>query len=469
MTAKQTSELNWIANEISAAGGHPYLVGGAVRDIVLGQQPQDYDVEIYQMDADTLTAILSTFGTVDAVGKSFGVLKLHTANGEYDFSLPRRENRAGQGHKGFQVEVDPTMTPKDAASRRDFTMNAMLYNLVSDDLVDPFGGQDDLRKRLLRPTSEHFSEDPLRVLRGMQFAGRFELLATTDALKMSRALIGEYPTLAKERVWGEWYKWATKSVAPSFGLRFLLGSGWITLYPELNALIGLEQDRAWHPEGDAWIHSLMATDLAAETANFYELTGDDRAVLVFAALCHDLGKPGTTTHDSDGHIRARGHDEAGVEPTRRFLESIGAPKSIIERVIPLVREHMAHLNKPTPKSVRRLAARLQPASIRELLWVIECDHSARPPLHNGLPANAHDLRQVAAQLGTLDKAPAPILMGRHLIEMGFKPGPEFKPALDVAYQAQLDGHFATLDGAKSFAGDMRTLDSRFQALTFTWE
>ena len=214
------SPLKKIIQAISEAGGVAYEVGGCVRDQLLGLSNKDLVIEVFHLDAAQLSKILSRFGRVNEVGVSFGVIKLRTAYGDdVDFTLPRRESKIGRGHRGFQVQVDHTLSVADAALRRDFTMNAIYRNLHDQTLIDPHGGIKDLEQRVLRATSEHFAEDPLRVLRGMQFASRFDATMSSETIEMCRSLSHEYSSLALERVWNEWQKWATRGKRPSQGLK----------------------------------------------------------------------------------------------------------------------------------------------------------------------------------------------------------------------------------------------------------
>jgi tRNA nucleotidyltransferase (CCA-adding enzyme) len=435
--------LDPIFSAIRQAGGRPLVVGGYVRDLILGVQSKDVDVEVYGLGLTRLVEVLSQFGKVDAVGASFGVLKVHGY--DVDWSLPRTESKSGRGHKGFLVSTDPWMSIEDAAARRDFTFNALLMDPEDGTIIDPFNGCNDLDRSVLRHTSEHFGDDPLRVLRGFQFCGRFDLVAAHETVEVCRSLRPEAYTLARERVWDEWYKWASRSVNPVAGLVFLRVTGWLYLYPELAALLGVEQDETWHPEGSAWRHTCLAVEAANRIATREGLYAEDRAVLVFAALLHDVGKAVTTTV-KDGRIVSPGHAEAGAPLAAQFLGRIGAPAWLIARVVPLVSEHLAHLNTVTPRSVRRLARRLTPATVHELGWVIEADHSARFPLPAGMPGEAVAMLDMAAVLDLGDAAPAPILMGRHLLDVGWHPGPEMGQALRAAFEAQLDGEFDSVEG-----------------------
>jgi tRNA nucleotidyltransferase (CCA-adding enzyme) len=436
------SRCRYIADTISAAGGKAYLVGGSVRDMLLSRQPKDYDIEVYGLTADALLSAVVPLGNADLVGESFGVVKLDN----FDLSLPRRESKSGRGHRDFVVNSDPFMQPREACARRDFTINSMMLDLDTGDMVDFYGGRDDLSGRVLRHTSSHFSDDPLRVLRGMQFCGRFGLIPNVATVSLCRSISGEYESIATERVWGEWSKWAMSSI-PSAGLRFL-ESTWIEKYPELAALVDCQQDQSWHPEGSAWDHTCQAVDAAARIADRERIEGEDRIVLVLAALVHDIGKPYTTAIGEDDRIRSLKHESVGSEVARRFLAGIGCWSRIIERVTPLVQEHMFFYpeRRVVASSVRRLACRLYPATIQELIWILEVDQSARYPKPAEMPDTAYQVMLLARQCCIERSRPVGMLMGRHLIEMGMQPGPRFGAILRCAYDAQMGGEFVTVEG-----------------------
>lgn len=240
--------LDRIITDIEAEGGTCYQVGGCVRDRLLGVAPKDIDVEVYAMKSDALISVLARYGKVSTVGAAFGVIKVRVGETEFDFSMPRRDSKSGAGHKGFIVETDSRMTLPEAAARRDFTINAISQD-TQGNIHDPYNGAADLEQRILRHVSPAFAEDPLRVLRGMQFAARFDMSVAQETAALCRSLLPAYGTLSIERVWTEWQKWATKGRVPSRGLSFLYRTGWINLYPELAALIGLPQEPEWHPEG----------------------------------------------------------------------------------------------------------------------------------------------------------------------------------------------------------------------------
>jgi tRNA nucleotidyltransferase (CCA-adding enzyme) len=432
-----------ILDAIQAAGGRPLIVGGAVRDALMGAAPSEFDIEVYHLPIERLVDLLTGFGRVDAVGRSFGILKLRTPAGELDISLPRRESKIGAGHRGFLATPDPSMTPREAAARRDFTWNALAVT-PEGELLDFFGGAADLGAGIIRHTTAAFAEDPLRVLRAMQFAARFDMRLAPETAALCRALLPEAATLPTERIWGEWQKWAIKGHKPAAGLRVLAETGWLALYPELAALIDCPQDSTWHPEGDVWIHTLSVCDAAAAIAEREQLADDQRAILLFAALCHDLGKPATTAMGADGRIRSPGHALAGVELAKALLRRLGCPRALVAQVAPLVREHMAHIGAQlSDRTVRRLALRLAPATITAWGWLVEADHSGRPPLPASNPGAA--MVALAQQLSVSTGRPAPILQGRDLLAAGMTPGPALGAALERAYQAQIDGAFDNVE------------------------
>uniref|UniRef100_A0A832MM75 Polynucleotide adenylyltransferase n=1 Tax=Eiseniibacteriota bacterium TaxID=2212470 RepID=A0A832MM75_UNCEI len=434
-----------------------YLVGGWVRDALLGRPLEDVDLEVFGVGEQELAAALSRWGRVDAVGRSFGVLKLTTGERRrVDVTLPRRDSKVRPGHRGFVVEVDPGLEPREAAARRDFTINAMMWDPRERRLLDFFGGRADLEARVLRHTSDAFAEDPLRVLRGMQLAGRFGLEAHPATLALARAIAPAHGELAGERVWGEWAKWAAHSVRPSAGLRLLRDSGWLAHYPELSDLEATPQDPAWHPEGDVWTHTCLALDALAARPDFAALPEADRVAYAFAVLLHDVGKPLVTREEErDGRRRivSPGHEAAAEPRVASFLARIHAPAALRERVWPLVREHLVHLHGVSDRSVRRLARRLHPETIEGLARVIRADADGRPPRPGGDPDGLREILARAAALDVAARAPRPILRGRHLLARGLAPGPALGALLDEAFEAQLNGAFDDLAGAERWLAE----------------
>ena len=428
-----------------------WLVGGCVRDGLLGCPGKDFDVEVFGVGCQTLAQALSRWGKVDAVGQSFGVVKLTTGGGHnYDFTIPRRDSKIAPGHKGFAVEMDPAITPAEAAARRDFTINSLMFDPRTGEMLDFFGGAADLKAGILRHTSPAFVEDPLRVLRGMQLAARFNLEAAGETVQLCRRMQGGFRELAGQRVRDEWFKWAERSAAPSAGLKFLAATGWVGHFPEIQSLIGTPQDPEWHPEGDVFIHTGHCCDALAGLAEWKSAGPESRSVYMLAALAHDFGKPATTRQavkDGRSRIVSPGHDALGGELARSFLERIHAPPAIQARVVPLVANHIIHLPSMTDRALRRLAKRLEPENIQGLCLVMTADSMGRPPRPGVQPEGVQRLLARARALQVQEKPPEPVLMGRHLVELGMPPGKDFGMILHRAYEAQLEGVFFDLADA----------------------
>ena len=433
------------------AVGRPRLVGGGVRDWLLGTAPKDFDVEVAGADFETLHRVLTPFGSTDIVGRSFGVIKVRSraTGSEYDFSLPRRESKTGAGHRGFAVAPDPHLSDAEAAARRDFTVNAIALDPFSGELIDPHGGRRDLQARVLRHTSAAFSEDPLRVLRAFQLAARFDFTLAPETAALCRSIAGSFHELPVERIWGEWEKWAAKATRPARGLAVLEESGWLRHFPEVAALRGTPQEPAWHPEGDVFTHTQHCLDALVALPAWQASEAPRRRRLMFGVLAHDFGKPPTTAYvEKRGAMRwvSPGHESAGGPLAQAFLRRIGAPLEYDAPVCALVVHHLAHHHGAaefTESAVRRLARRLAPATIDELALVMRADANGRPPLASPeIHVRIDDLVARAHALALADMAPKPIVLGRHLLTLGLKPGPEFKPLIDAAFEAQLDGAFA---------------------------
>ena len=441
-----------LARAVHAAGGRALVVGGCVRDELLGRTPKDYDVEVYGLDGAVLRGLLESFGRVDTVGESFTVYKV----AGLDVSLPRRESKTGRGHKGFTVEGDPHLSIEDAARRRDFTINAIARDPLTGAILDPFDGRDDLHARRLRVVdARRFGDDSLRVLRALQFAARFDLTVDDDTKALLRGIALD--DLPAERIWGEVEKLLLQAPRPSVGLALALELGVVdNLWPELRPLVGCPQEPEWHPEGDVWVHTLLVVDQARR--RIADLDRGRAAAVMLGALCHDLGKPATTAV-SEGRIRSLGHEEAGVAPATSLLDRLNVQTmdgfDVRWAVLGITAHHLkpGAFMKATPPvsdgAFRRLA---QKVDMELLARVAEADCEGRG---GGFDCSSMGrFLERARSLGVENKPPAPIVLGRHLLGMGMKPGPDVGTILKQIYERQLDGEIVTLDDGLALAREL---------------
>ena len=432
-----------LAHAIRDEGGRALVVGGSVRDELLGRESKDLDLEVFGLPSTRVRGVLERFGRVDTVGESFTVYKI----GDVDVSLPRRESKTGPGHRGFVVEGDPQLSIEDAARRRDFTINAISRDPLTGELIDPFGGRRDLEARVLRAVDPGtFADDSLRVLRALQFAARFELTIDDQTKALCRSL--PLDDLPSERVWGEIEKLLLEADRPSIGLALALELGVIDrLLPELNALVGCPQEPEWHPEGDVWVHTLMVVDQARR-----RIGGLDRgraAAIMLGAVCHDLGKPSTTAL-VDGRIRSLGHEEEGVAPATALLDRLNVHTidgyDVRQTVLGIVAHHLkpgAFRKSTSPVSdgaFRRLA---QKVDLELLAIVAKADCLGRT---GDFDCSAMDwFLERARALGVEHAPPKPLVLGRHILALGVPPGPRVGEILKQIYERQLDGEIATLE------------------------
>jgi tRNA nucleotidyltransferase (CCA-adding enzyme) len=453
-----------IAQAIQAEGGRALLVGGCVRDPLMGRAPKDWDLEVYGLDPERLRAVLEHFGPVNAVGEAFTVYKL----GQHlDISIPRRDRKSGRGHKGFIVEGDPSMSIEDAAVRRDFTVNAILQDPLTLEIIDPFNGQADIERKTLRAVShETFGEDSLRVLRAAQFAARFDFEIEAATVQLCRDI--DLSDLPAERIWGEIEKLLLHAQQPSIGLQRLLELSVLEkLFPEIAALIGVPQDPEWHPEGDVFVHTKLVVDRARELID--DLPYPKQVTVMLAALAHDFGKP-PTTEFLEGRWRSRGHEEGGVAPTASFLSRLNVNTidgyDVRSQVIALVREHL----KPGEFSKKR--DEVGDGAFRRLARKCELDLLYRVARADSLGRNAEWIPRErwydaeaqewfinkARELAVEERPPEPFLMGRHLIEMGLSPGPRMGEITRAVYEMQLDGRVTSLEEARKAAQKLLSAD-----------
>jgi tRNA nucleotidyltransferase (CCA-adding enzyme) len=441
-----------IADAVRGAGGRALIVGGWVRDRLLGHPSKDIDIEVYGIEASLLRTLLERFGSVNTVGESFTVYKV----AGMDVSIPRRESKTGRGHRGFAVTGDPTLSVEAAARRRDFTVNAISWDPLTDVYEDPFGGRADIDRRVLRAVDPRtFVEDSLRVLRALQFAARFEFDLEPATRDLCRAI--PLDDLPSERIWGEIEKLLLQARRPSIGFALALELGVIDrLFPELKALAGCPQEPEWHPEGDVWVHTLLVIDEARKRID--DLDKPRQLTVMLGAVLHDVGKPPTTAF-VDGRIRSIDHEQQGVAPATAVLDRLNVHTiggfDVRTNVLGIVAHHLKpgmFRQSPTPVSdgaFRRLA---QKVDLELLARVAKSDCEGRG---GGFDCSAMDwFLERARELGVENAPPKPVLLGRHLLALGVPPGPRMGEILRAVFERQLDGSVTTVDEGTAVAKEL---------------
>jgi tRNA nucleotidyltransferase (CCA-adding enzyme) len=445
-----------LCKSVSLAGGRALVVGGWVRDHLLGHDTNDYDIEVYNVEAAQLRELLDRQGRVDAVGEAFTVYKVKLREGNQSFvvdvSLPRRESKTGRGHRGFVVEGDPYMSFEEAARRRDFTINSIMYDPLTDEDLDYYGGREDLKNKIIRIVDpQTFVEDSLRVLRAMQLASRLEFTIDPATVELCRSI--ELSDLPAERIWAEVEKWLLLSRQPSIGMRVARELMIVEkLWPEIRSLIDCPQDETQHPEGDVFTHTAMCLDEARKLID--DLGYPKQLTVMLAALCHDFGKPMTTKFEKE-FFSASGHEKAGLGPTEGLLDLLKVftfdHYDVRKQVLALVAHHLTPVRwfeataageQTTDGMLRRLARRVEPG----LLYRVElANRLGRGGQPNPI-AEEWFIRRVR-ELGIEEKAPEPLLMGRHVLELGLESGKRVGEITNAIYEKQLDGEIRTLEEA----------------------
>ncbi|NNE65710.1 MAG: HD domain-containing protein [Pyrinomonadaceae bacterium] len=440
-----------LAKAVRARGGRALLVGGCVRDELMGLQPKDWDFEVYGIDPDSLKEILEPLGSVNAVGEVFTVYKLDR---DIDVAIPRREKKVSKGHRGFEVEGDPSMSYEEASRRRDFTVNSILKDVLTGEVIDCYDGREDIKAEVLRMVSKDtFAEDSLRVLRAAQFAARLGFDIEAETVSICREI--DVTDLPSERIWGELEKLLLKAEKPSKGLKWIYDFGVAEqIFPEMEALVGVEQEEEWHPEGDVDVHTLLVVDEARKLID--DLDYPRQVAVMLGALCHDFGKPATTEF-IDGRIRSLAHDEAGIEPTHSFLDRLNIHTldgfDVRKQVVALVRDHLK------PGMFYKVRDEIGDGAFRRLARKVEPDLLYRVARADSLGRNAPWIPKEkwfdavpqewflsrVKELEVEKRPPEPILKGRHLISMGLEPSKQFGSILNSVYERQLDGEVTTLD------------------------
>lgn len=428
---KNRSMARAVAQAAAAAGGRTFYVGGCVRDRLMGHESKDIDIEVHGLAPETLAHILDTLGERTEMGASFGIFGLK--HYELDIAMPRLESATGRGHRDFAVSVDPFLGTYKAALRRDFTVNAMMEDVLTGEVVDHFGGRADLAAGVLRHVNDAtFVEDPLRVLRAAQFAARFGFAVAPETRALARTM--DLTALARERVWGELEKALTKAAQPSLFFTELRAVDQLGhWFPEVAALIGVPQEPRFHPEGDAWNHTMLVLDAAAalrEKAAY-------PVGFMTAALCHDLGKVSTTAV-IDGRIRSLGHETAGRAPALALLRRLSGEVRLRDYVLNLQELHMRPNACAAQRSKRRAFNRIFDACCApdDLLLLSKADRMGQGfaneaeyrPTEEFLRARLAEYRETMAK---------PAVRGADLVALGYRPGPAFKEAMALAHQLRL--------------------------------
>ncbi|MDR2668083.1 MAG: polynucleotide adenylyltransferase [Puniceicoccales bacterium] len=445
LPAPSADKIGEICRKIHNAGGKAYLVGGCVRDMLLGMEVYEWDLEVFSIGGDDLEKLFPD--ALDFVGKCYGIYRFK--NLPIDLGLPRDERPTGAKHREFSVAVDPAMSIVDAALRRDFTVNAIYWDPLENVIVDPFAGVGDLEKGVLRHVSERFSEDPLRVLRAMQFVGRFSFSVDEKTVELCRALDGQH--LSGERIGGEFNKLILLGKAIGAGLEFLRSCSWLRFFPELAALVDCKQDATFHPEGSVWEHVKLAMDVFASRRPLEKF---DALAIGLTVLCHDFGKPATYVLCEDGRMRAHGHGEAGVPLAKNFLGRMRVANELVETILPLIDAHMLPRGFSNPKvatvgAVRRLAWKVKRIDL--LLAVARCDNLGRALPSYDLSGEDR-LEEMARAEGVLHSPPEPILRGRDLLAaFELEQSPFVGVILGKLFEMQLDGHLSSREEALAAA------------------
>ena len=427
----ETKLARAIAEAVSARGGVCYYVGGYVRDALLGIENKDIDMEVHGVSPSVLEDILKDFGEVITIGASFGIYNLKGCS--LDIAMPRKETARGTGHRDFDVFVDPFIGTEKAALRRDFTINALMQNVLTGEITDHFGGRDDLEKGVIRHVNDSsFAEDPLRVLRAAQFAARFDFEIAEETVELCSSM--DLTTLSKERIETELEKALLKADKPSVFFEILRKMNQLDYwFKELKDVIGVPQNPQFHAEGDVWTHTMMVLDQATK----YRDKAENPKGFMLAALCHDYGKA-VCTQVVDGRIRSIGHETEGLPLVEAFLNRITSETKLINYVLNLCALHMkpnalAAMNAGV-KSTNKMFDQAQDPTA--LVYMAMADNYGRIMANGITPHEDFLFQRLEIYKDVMSK---PFVQGRDLIESGLEPNEKFSEYLDYAHKLRLAG------------------------------
>ena len=429
----QREMISAIAEQVHEIGGRALLVGGCVRDELLSIPCYDIDCEIHGVEPEKLKDLLLQIGAIDETGSVYGIYTLKGSG--LDIALPRRERRTGPGHKDFEVHVEPFLSPEAAAARRDFTVNAIMRDALTGEYVDPFGGMEDLKNGILRAVpGGQFEEDPLRVLRGAQFAARFHLAPDDETIEKMRRMPVHH--LSGARVFLEMKKALLMADRPSVFFRILEQANALDCwFKEISDLRKAPQNPAYHPEGDAFEHTMMVLDSAAEIRNQMK----DPLSFMLAALTHDLGKANTTKKNEKGNWASIGHEHTGVPLCEKMLSRLLVSKNVIAYAQNMCRLHMrVHTCYYGKARVSRTNVLFdESVNPKELAWLVVCDSRGTGKERSQADEEERFIfERLKAYQAVIDEGMPTAGM---LMEMGVKPGPDMKKALAFAREQRLCG------------------------------
>lgn len=421
-----------LAEEVSRLGGSSYFVGGYVRDLLLGDNSgKDIDIEIHGISAEQLRGVLDGLGERIEIGESFGIFGLRGY--QIDIAMPRKEALRGRGHKDFDIFVDPHIGTLGAAKRRDFTINAMMQNVLTGEIIDHFGGKEDLKNGIIRHVNtESFAEDPLRVLRGAQFAARFEFEIADETVELCRKM--DLSTLARERIMGETQKALLKAERPSVFFEEMRRMDQLSVwFPELEALIGVEQNPKHHSEGDVWVHTMMVLDQAAKIKHH----ASNRMGLMLSALTHDFGKA-ICTEVVKGEIHSYEHETKGLPIIKEFMERLTGESKLIKYVLNLSEHHMkpntlAALGSSIKSTNKMFDKSVDPAG---LLCLAVADGLGKSAPREYISYDDFFIERLGVYREYMSR---PYVMGQDLIDSGIQPSKNFAEYLEFAHKLRLAG------------------------------
>lgn len=420
------SKAKEIALAVQALGGRAYFVGGFVRDRMLGISNKDIDIEVHGVEVTALSDVLSRMGKILGMGESFGIFSLKGF--DIDIAMPRSEAATGRGHRDFNISVDPFIGTKKAAERRDFTVNALMEDVLTGEIIDHFGGLSDLKNGVLRHVNDKsFPEDPLRVLRLAQFSARFGFNAAEETKVLCRKI--DLSSLSMERIEGEMKKAMLKAEKPSVFFEVLREvNGLDFWFPEIKKLKNIPQDPLFHPEGDVWVHTMEVLDRAA----FFRDRVSQPFSFMLSALCHDLGKI-TATEEINGVIHAYNHESAGLPTVRKFLGRLTNEKDIFSYVLNMTLLHMKPGVMAKAGSSQKAFNKLFDESIapEDLIYLAMSDKGERC---GGTKEILFEKLRIFEEIMS-----RPFVQGKDLIEAGLSPGRSFSEILAYAHKLRLAG------------------------------